>query len=340
MTTTDLRKSTSSNAAHGDTMLAGVVGLGLMGSSISACLLAAGHSVFGVDSDAVKRERAAERVASLLKSLDADSSAPRPHSSATFSVSGDYGTLRECGFIVESTSENIEVKRDVIARIEASVSEHALIGSNTSAIPVTDLQCGALHPGRIVGLHWAEPAHITRFMEIVQGRETTDSSIQRAMELARQWGKDPSLVRKDVRGFITNRIFYAMLREAFHLVESGVASIEDVDRSLRNDLGSWITLAGPFRFMDLTGIPAYANVMRELLPDLDRSQEVPRLMKELVESGARGVANARGFYSYSPEEAAEWESRFLKFSRDIRALSQTYSESTALPMASTRMDAS
>jgi 3-hydroxybutyryl-CoA dehydrogenase len=119
---------------------------------------------------------------------------------------------------------------------------------------------------------------------------------------------------------------YAMIREAFHLVEAGYASIADVDRSLRNDLGYWITFAGPFRFMDLTGIPAYAAVMKDLLPELDCSTRVPRLMRRVVSSGARGVANAKGFYRYTPAQAKRWEELFLKFSHDIRELSLRYPE--------------
>ncbi len=177
-----------------------------------------------------------------------------------------------------------------------------------------------------MGIHWAEPAHITRFMEIICGQKTLPVYAERAFTLAQQLGKEPSLVRKDVRGFITNRVMYAMLREAFHLVESGVATVADVDRSLRNDLGYWITFAGPFRFMDLTGIPAYAAVMRDLLPDLDCSRKIPRLMTDVVNSGAQGVSNARGFYDYTPAEAKRWEQLFLNFTYDIRSLAQKYPE--------------
>jgi 3-hydroxybutyryl-CoA dehydrogenase len=126
-----------------------------------------------------------------------------------------------------------------------------------------------------------------------------------------------------------------MLREAFYLVESGVASISDVDRSLRNDLGYWITFAGPFRFMDLTGIPAYCAVMRDLLPELDCSPKVPPLMTRLVESGAQGIANARGFYHYTSAQAKRWERRFLKFSYDVRALARKYPEEDGCSVAGT-----
>ena len=174
----------------------------------------------------------------------------------------------------------------------------------------------------------AEPAHITRFMEIICGARTDPANADKVAKLAAGWRKEPTLVRRDVRGFVTNRIMYAMLREAFYLVESGYATPADVDRSLRNDLGYWITLAGPFRYMDLTGIPAYAAVMRDLLPELCRDTEVPALMKKVVESGARGVSNAKGFYQYTPAEARRWEKRFLKFTYEIRALALKYAERT------------
>src|SRR5690606_14352410 len=119
---------------------------------------------------------------------------------------------------------------------------------------------------------------------------------RRIYSLAESWGKEPSSIKKDIRGFITNRIMYAMMREAFCLVENGYASIEDVDRSVRNDLGYWITLAGPFRFMDLTGIPAYLTVMEDLFPELDNSAEAPKLIQKLVAAGGKGVSNAHGFY--------------------------------------------
>jgi 3-hydroxybutyryl-CoA dehydrogenase len=241
-------------------------------------------------------------------------------------MSADIADLKTAKIVVESTVEDITVKRQVINEIEKAVSAKALIGSNTSAIPVTDLQSGAKHPERILGLHWAEPAHITRFMEIICGQQTTMANARRAMRLARGWGKEPSLLRRDIRGFIANRIMYAMLREAFYLVESGSASIADVDRSLRNDMGYWITFAGPFRFMDLTGIPAYAEVMKDLLPELNCATGVPALMRKVADSGARGVSNAKGFYRYTPQQARQWEKLFIEFSYKIRELADRFPE--------------
>ncbi len=163
-------------------------------------------------------------------------------------------------------------------------------------------------------------------MEIICGKETDPAKAAAVMGLARRWGKEPSLLRRDIRGFLTNRVFYAMLREAFHLVEAGFATPADLDRSLRNDLGYWITFAGPFRMMDLMGLPAFGTVMRDLFPDLNCTKRAPRLMENLVKSGARGVANERGFYRYTPAQAKRWERLFLKFSYEIRSLAQKYPE--------------
>ena len=307
---------------------AAVVGMGLMGTSIAACLLGAGHPLVCIESDPGKLRTAHKRLLAALKDAwERKLISGRPETlMSQVKISNDHSDLTPAKIVVESTVEDLAVKRHVIAEVENVVSKNALIGCNTSAIPVTDLQRGARHPERILGLHWAEPANITRFMEIICGKGTSPQNAQRAVRFARQLGKEPSLLRKDIRGFITNRIMYAMLREAFYLVESGFASIADVDRSLRNDYGCWITFAGPFRFMDLTGIPAYAAVMKDLLPDLSCRTEVPKLMKQVVQSGARGVSNAKGFYRYTPSQAKRWERLFIEFSHEIRKLAGKYPE--------------
>ncbi len=305
-----------------------VIGLGLMGRSIIACLLAAGHRVSGITRDVSRRTGTRDEVRALLEEMKAEGLLRDDPAAVVerFEVTADYGRLGGCPVVIESIIEDWDAKKEALRRIEASAGSEAMIGSNTSAIPVSNLQEGLQRPERLLGIHWAEPAHITRFMEIICGARTAPDVAERALTLARRWGKEPTLVRKDIRGFITNRLMYAMIREAFFLVENGYATPADVDRSVRNDLGWWITFAGPFRFMDLTGIPAYAAVMKDLLPELDCSKEVPALMREVVESGARGVQNASGFYPYTEESAERWEKLFLKFSYEIRALAQKYPE--------------
>jgi 3-hydroxybutyryl-CoA dehydrogenase len=307
---------------------AGVIGLGLMGTSIIACLLAAGHPVVGVTRSLAKHPQAKRHALELLKQMAKQGLLKRFPDKLirNFNVSENYASLADRQIVIESIVEDLGTKKEILARVEEVVSSGTLIGSNTSAIPVTILQAGSRHPERILGTHWAEPAHVTRFMEIICGKETRMECAERVVAMARHWGKEPSLLRRDIRGFITNRIMYAMLREAFYLVENGYATIEDVDRSLRNDYGYWITFAGPFRYMDLTGIPAYMAVMKDLWPELSCETKVPPLMERVVQSGARGVSNAQGFYSYTPEEAKNWEKLFLKFTYEIRALAMKYPE--------------
>jgi len=320
----------SSNAFPGThhSTSAGVVGLGLMGTSIAACLLARDQTVFAVETDIGKRRTARRRVSALLREMRRERLLRRTPECVLehFHVSGRYVELAECEIVIESITEGVAAKKQVIKNIERVVSDKALIGSNTSGIPVTELQHGARHPERILGIHWAEPAHITRFMEIICGKETDTSIAEAAMSLAADWGKEPSLLRRDIRGFLTNRVFYAMLREAFYLVEAGYATPADLDRSLRNDLGYWITFAGPFRMMDLMGLPAFETVMRDLFPDLNCTKRAPRLMEKLVKSGARGITNQRGFYRYTKAQSKRWERLFLKFSYEIRSLAQRYPE--------------
>ncbi|HUZ47111.1 MAG TPA: 3-hydroxyacyl-CoA dehydrogenase family protein [Terriglobia bacterium] len=306
----------------------GVVGLGLMGTSVATCLLAAGHRVAGIEIDANKRRNARRRILNYLRQMKKEGlirSDPQGVISR-LEISEDYAILGPSRLVIECVFEDLDVKKNVLRKVEEVISPESTVGTNTSGIPVTVLQQGALHPERITGIHWAEPAHTTRFMEIICGEETQPRHAEFAAALSRRWGKEPSIVKRDIRGFIANRCMYALLREAFYLVESGYATIADVDRSLRNDFGYWITFAGPFRFMDLTGIPAYGAVMKDLFPELSCAQKVPDLMSRVVKSGAKGVANAKGFYQYTPEEAERWEKLFMKFSYEIRALAQKYPE--------------
>jgi 3-hydroxybutyryl-CoA dehydrogenase len=174
-----------------------VIGLGLMGTSIVACLLAAGHRVVAVTRDASKHKGANRHALDLLRQMQKQGmlKADPARLVKNFSISEDVSTLRDCGVVVESIIEDIDTKKDYLRKVEEVVSPDALIGSNTSAIPVTLLQKDTVHPERILGIHWAEPAHITRFMEIICGDRTDPANAERALALARAWGQEPTCVR-------------------------------------------------------------------------------------------------------------------------------------------------
>ena len=302
------------------------IGLGLMGSSIVTCLLAAGHNVLSLVRDIEKGRRAQGKIMDFLIQLKEEQLLDEEPSVVMerMDVTDDVQRLAGYSIVIESIHESIEDKKKFFQKLETVVSPTTIIGSNTSAIPVTILQEGLRHPERLLGIHWGEPAHVTRFMEIICGNNSSVEYANRIMALAESWGKEPSLIRKDIGGFITNRLMYALMREAFFLVQNGYASYEDIDRACRNDMGSWMTLAGPFRYMDLTGIPAYLTVMTGLFPDLDNSSNAPEFVKNLVSSGAKGISNAHGFYPYTEETAEKWEKTFIDFTYDIRKLSEQY----------------
>jgi len=304
----------------------GVVGLGLMGCSISTCLLIAGHKVIAIAPLPSDLNHAEKRILGHLKKSGEDGMITEDPSfyMKSITISEDYYALKDCKIVIECTLENIEIKKSVYQKIEKVISPEAILTSNTSAIPISILQMEVEFPKRFLGLHWAEPSHTTRFLEIICGENSDVTKGEYLYEISHSWGKEPTLVRKDIRGFITNRLMYAVYREACYLVENGFATIEDVDRACRNNPGYWMTLVGVFRWMDLTGVDAYHTVMKDLLPTLSNQTTVPKLIDDVVKSGGRGVLNANGFYSYTEEEAKLWEETFQEFSYDIRALALKY----------------
>jgi len=304
----------------------GVVGLGLMGCSITVCFLLAGHPVVAVAPIPMDMETAIPRILEhLTRSLEHGlTTEPPEYYLNRLVLTEDYGQLRDCRVVVECTIENLEIKKSVYAKIEAVVADDCIITSNTSAIPISILQRETRLPARFLGLHWAEPSHTTRFLEIICGDLSDVGKAEWLYGLAHRWAKEPTLVRRDIRGFISNRLMYALFREAFNMVENGYATVEDVDRACRNNGGYWMTLVGPFRWMDLTGVPAYHTVLKDLFPTLSNRTDVPKLIDDIVQAGGKGVQNAQGFYDYTEEEARLWRETYEKFSYDIRQLALNY----------------
>ena len=304
----------------------GVVGLGLMGCSITTCLLMAGHPVVAIAPISDDLKHAESRIRNhFIKSREQElvSEAPEYYF-RNLIITEDYAQLKPCKLVIECTIENEAIKKSVYSKVESVIADDALMTSNTSAIPISLLQKLTNKPERFFGLHWAEPSHTTRFLEVICGELSDIKKGEYLYELSHLWGKEPTLVRKDIRGFISNRIMYAMYREAFYLVENGYATVEDVDRACRNNAGYWMTLVGLFRWMDLTGVPAYHKVIQELFPTLSNSTEMPKLIDDIVKAGGKGVANGHGFYAYTPEESRLWEETFTAFSYEIRNLALKY----------------
>ncbi|MDP6905647.1 MAG: 3-hydroxyacyl-CoA dehydrogenase family protein, partial [Verrucomicrobiota bacterium] len=230
-------------------------------------------------------------------------------------------SFSSCDFVIESVVEDLASKRNVFDQIEEIVGLKVPVGSNTSSIPITQLQQDRKNPGRFVGMHWAEPAHATRFLELIRGERTSVETFEKVVVLAKRLGKEPSIVQRDVPGFIVNRIGYAMYREAAHMVDQGVADVETIDRSCRNAFGLWAAMCGPFRWIDITGGPElYAKSIERVLPTLCSDNErLPELLERLKRDGAGGQPTGSGFYEYNPD-SPDWQERYREFAWRAKAL--------------------
>lgn len=304
----------------------GVVGLGLMGSSIIVSLLIAGHPVKAIAPIPEDMELAATRIREQLIHCRKSGllNGPVDHYESKLDITQDYRKLKNCDIVFECVIENIEIKASVYKKIAKEISTDAIIATNTSAIAISILQQLVPHPERFIGIHWAEPAYATRFMEITCGADTCADYAEWIFDIAHQWGKEPTLLRKDIRGFITNRLMYAVYREIFHLVDQGRATIEDVDKAFRYDAGSWMTLMGIFRRMDFIGLADNTEILKTIFPGLCNADKVPPLMQKMVDKNARGTQNLIGLYKYTKKDAKDWEDAFAMFNKDIFQLASFY----------------
>ncbi len=285
----------------------GLVGLGLLGRGIAACLLAHRIPVTAYTSEpqdfALARTVITEAIDELIEHAAFDPSL-RTTWQQHFIEAPSLAALAPCTFVIESITENAEAKSTLFAELETIVAPTVPIASNTSALPISSLQQGRRNPERFLGMHWAIPSHCTRFLELIRGDLTDDHSMEAAHRLSLRIGKDPCIVHHDVPGFIVNRIGYAMYREACHLLATGVADADTIDRACRNSIGLWASICGPFQWIDLTGGPAlYATAMSGVLPTLSNATEVPEPLATMLQQGDKGILNGRGFYPYTPADA-------------------------------------
>lgn len=214
--------------------------------------------------------------------------------------------------------EDVKIKKCFIEKVEQVISPNSLIAINGENISLLDIQDAANNPGRIVGLNWTEPAHTTRFLEIVRSSLTKDATVKYIQRVAVfHWNKDPYIVEDTG---VRHRLLAAMIREAFYLVENGYATIEDIDRACRNDAGYYLSFAGNCRYMDLMGTLGYGVVMKDLNPELSKCTELPDFFQKILKSGGEGISNGNGFYKYTREQQELWRSTIEKFSYQIKEI--------------------
>lgn len=276
-----------------------VVGAGLMGSGIAQVAAVAGYDVTlrDVSDDALSRGVSAIRT-SLTRFVskgqvtqeNADAALAR------IATTTDLEALADAEIVVEAVFEKLEIKREVFIALDAICRADAVLATNTSAIPITQIAAVTKRPESVVGAHFFSPVPMMKLCEIVRGLKTSDETLARTRTFAEAVGKTVVIVNKDVAGFVTTRLITALAMEAVRLVESGVASAEDVDIACQLGFGHTM---GPLRTTDLTGVDIMRNAAENIYHETRRvTFSPPELINRMVIAGDLGRKSGRGFYSY------------------------------------------
>ncbi len=277
----------------------GVIGGGLMGHGIAYLLAAAGHSVGVYEPSAEWRETIGTRLRSALDLLDGD-----PALLGRISVHETMApAMAEASFVFEAAPEKLPLKQQLFAELEAMTAPTTILASNSSAIPSTRIGERLRHRDRVVGTHFWNPPHLVPLVEVTQNEKTSDETVRRTMALLRHAGRRPVHVKKDIPGFVGNRLQHAIKREAIAMVAAGVCDAETIDEVVKSGFGARMAVLGPMEQSDLVGLDLTLDIQSVLLGDLDRSTEPTRFLKDKVAAGQLGMKTGEGLRKWTAEEA-------------------------------------
>lgn len=284
---------------HVNEVAVAVVGAGLMGSGIAQVAAMAGHPVVLQDTDGAAVERGVSAIeTSLRKFVDKGrvDSATADGALARITTGTELDVVAEAAIVVEAIYENLEAKQELFSAIDALAPPDAILATNTSALPITQIAAATGRPQQVVGTHFFSPVPLMQLCELVRGYHTSDATLATARAFAEGIGKTCIVVNRDIAGFVTTRLIAALSVEATRLVESGVATAADVDTACRLGFGHAM---GPLETLDLTGIDimvaAVDNVAVESPGD---TFAVPGLLRRMVAAGDLGRKSGQGFYQY------------------------------------------
>ena len=300
-----------------------IAGAGTMGASLAQIFAQAGIQVTLWNRSQAGLDRAAALIRSNQSALVAAGRLSADHSNALMGrivPTTAYACFPTASFLLESIAAALTLKQDFFRRISTLVPVDCILTTNTSGLSISAIGSAVAEPGRFCGMHWINPPHLVPLVEVIQGTDTGDGTMDFVYALAQRLRKKP-IRAKDLPGFIMNRLQLALLREALALVDSGAATAEDVDAAVKYGLGLRYACVGTFETMDLGGVDIFCRIASYLLADLDDRKDTPPLLQTLTEQGACGVKSGHGFYDYSGEKAAAaLENRDQKFIRVLDAL--------------------
>ncbi|MBK5959608.1 3-hydroxyacyl-CoA dehydrogenase [Rhodoplanes elegans] len=307
--------TTGSSPAPAQSVRIAVIGAGMMGHGIAQVFALAGHSVTITDAHAPTLASALSRVEANLIDLGEDVSAVR----RIRPVESLAEAVRDADFVVEAASENLELKRKLFAEVEAAAPAGAVLASNTSVIPITEIMRNLTRRERAVGTHWWNPPFLVPLVEVIGTEWTSDATIAFTMALHEGAGKTPVHVKKDVPGFVGNRLQHALWREAVSLVEHGICDAETVDTVIKASFGRRLAVLGPLENADLVGTDLTLAIHQTVLPAIEARPGPSPYLETLVKEGRLGMKSGEGFRRWTPEEQAALKKRVvdhLKKARD------------------------
>ena len=292
----------------------GVLGAGLMGHGIAQVFALHGHEVRVYDPSAQALASLRERIANNLRDLEEDVGAAERVAPAS--------TIEDCvstaDFVVEAALEDLGVKQKLFAEVERYAPASAVLASNTSVIPITDIMRDIKDGARTVGTHWWNPPFLVPLVEVIGTDRTSQATIDFTMELHKAIGKTPVHVKKDVPGFVGNRLQHALWREAVSLVENGICDAETVDTVIKASFGRRIAVLGPLENADLVGTDLTLAIHKTVLPAIESRPGPSPYLEKLVAEGKLGMKSGEGFRKWSAEEQAALRAKVVQHLKNAR----------------------
>ena len=292
----------------------GVLGAGLMGHGIAQVFALHGHEVRVYDPSAQALASLRERIAKNLCDLDEDERAAERVAPSS--------TIEDCvsaaNFVVEAALEDLGVKQKLFAEVECYAPASAVLASNTSVIPITDIMRDIKDGARTVGTHWWNPPFLVPLVEVIGTDRTSQATIDFTMELHKAIGKTPVHVKKDVPGFVGNRLQHALWREAVSLVENGICDAETVDTVIKASFGRRIAVLGPLENADLVGTDLTLAIHKTVLPAIESRPGPSPYLENLVAEGKLGMKSGEGFRKWSAEEQAALRAKVVQHLKKAR----------------------
>jgi 3-hydroxybutyryl-CoA dehydrogenase len=292
-----------------------VIGAGLMGHGIAQVFALAGHDVTIYDAFPASLDTVKARIAANLNDRGDDESAVNrvtPQADLAHAVSG-------ADYVVEAVLEDLALKQKLFAEIEPHVRPDTILASNTSVIPITAIMQGLARRERALGTHWWNPPFLVPLVEVIETQWTSPATVDFTMKLHADAGKKPAHVKKDVPGFIGNRLQHALWREAIALVENGICDAETVDEVIKSAFGRRLAVLGPLENADMVGTDLTLAIHQNVLGDIDSRPGPSPFLEKLVADGKLGFKSGEGFRTWTPEQQTALRQKVVQHLKAARA---------------------